>query len=114
LQCTSNPGRSDDEKSEIKSALFEIRFAYAIHCAGCIAEYECSSGIGNSTVDFLIHGKNNQSRWLVELTSLRESKAIKNNTSTCGNVSECVSISSQYENSIEVIDIIKVQQAILH
>jgi hypothetical protein len=56
------------------SFLFEIRFAAAIAAAGLFAEYEHSSGVGNSTVDFRVAL---DPPWLVELVSLHESDAFK-------------------------------------
>jgi hypothetical protein len=56
------------------SFLFEIRFAAAIAAAGLSAEYEHSSGVGNSTVDFRVAL---DPPWLVELVSLHESDAFK-------------------------------------
>jgi len=54
--------------------LFEVRYAYELHRAGIVAEYEHAAGIGDSTVDFCIHGERD---WLVELVSLRETEALK-------------------------------------
>jgi hypothetical protein len=56
------------------SSLFEIRFAAAIAAAGLFAEYEHSSGVGNSTVDFRVAL---DPPWLVELVSLHETDAFK-------------------------------------
>jgi len=57
--------------------LFEVRFAYEVHLAGAIAEYEYAAGVGDSTVDFRIQGERD---WLVELVSLRETEALKRAT----------------------------------
>jgi hypothetical protein len=52
--------------------LFEVRFAFELHAAGGSAEYEYASGIGKTTIDFRIASSVG---WLVELVSVRESKA---------------------------------------
>ena len=52
--------------------LFEVRFAREVYAAGCSAEYEYEAGLGESTVDFRIVSAR---EWLVELVSVRESKA---------------------------------------
>ena len=62
------------------SLLFEVRFAYAIHKSGYIAEYEYKTGIGDSSVDFRIKSKDKE--WLIELVSIQESNAVKNSTTT--------------------------------
>jgi len=36
--------------------MFEVRFAYELHCSGGTAEYEYKAGVGNSTVEFMIPG----------------------------------------------------------
>ena len=61
-------------KSENMPLMFEVRFAYELHRAGKIAEYEHSAGIGDSTVEFCIPG---DVTWLVELVSIRTSQAAK-------------------------------------
>jgi len=86
-----------------------VRFAHAIYEAGLNAQYECSSGIGNSSVDFKII---NVPGWLVELTSFRISAAVKEHTVTKGNISEYLSITGDNSNAPEVRDIIKSQEAI--
>jgi hypothetical protein len=60
---------------------FEVRFAYELHQAGAIADYESCAGVGASTVDFRIHGRR---EWLVELVSIRESQALKQATEQVG------------------------------
>uniref|UniRef100_A0A7C3ZDG7 Uncharacterized protein n=1 Tax=Desulfobacca acetoxidans TaxID=60893 RepID=A0A7C3ZDG7_9BACT len=63
------------------SFLFEIRFAYSLAMEGVTAEYEYSTGIGNTTVDFKV---NLDPPWLVELVSLHESDAFKEACFTSG------------------------------
>jgi hypothetical protein len=58
-----------------KSFLFELRFAAALATAGVNATYEHGAGVGDSTVDFLVHLEPRP--WLVELVSLHESVALK-------------------------------------
>jgi len=52
--------------------LFEVRFAFELHNEGGTAEYEYATGLGETTVDFRIPAS---VEWLVELVSVRESKA---------------------------------------
>lgn len=54
--------------------LFEVRYAYDLHLAGARADYEHATGVGDSCVDFRIHGDR---EWLVELVSLRETQALR-------------------------------------
>ena len=61
-------------KSENMPLMFEVRFAYELHLAGKKAEYEYRAGVGNSTVEFYIQG---EVSWLIELVSIRTSKAAK-------------------------------------
>jgi len=111
LNITSCP-RDYDSLNEIKSALFEVRVALAIHNSGLSAEYEYSSAaMGNSSVDFGISTKDNDF-WLIELTSLRESSAVKNATYKDNDFFSYFSISDNKSNSPEVLDILKVQNAI--
>lgn len=63
--------------SKTMPLLFEARFAYQLHKAGVMAEYEYSSGIGNSTIEFKL---NTSPSWLIELVSIRESKPLKEAT----------------------------------
>lgn len=58
-----------------KSFLFELRFAAALASAGISATYEHGAGVGDTTVDFLVHLEPRP--WLVELVSLHESAAFK-------------------------------------
>jgi hypothetical protein len=66
--------RENPLKPSEKSFLFEIRFAHSLAMAGVTAEYEHSTGEGNTTVDFKV---NLDLPWLVELVSLHESEAFK-------------------------------------
>jgi hypothetical protein len=66
--------RENPLKPSEKSFLFEIRFAHSLAMAGVTAEYEYSTGEGNTTVDFKV---NLDPPWLVELVSLHESEAFK-------------------------------------
>lgn len=111
LDVTPELDRSYDKLNEIKSALFEVRFAYAIHMAELQAEYEFSCGIGKKTIDFKI---TNSHEWLIELTSLRESSAVKENIFGDKNSFSYSSITtvSDVKNSPEIRDIIKAQTAI--
>lgn len=63
--------------------LFEVRFAYELHLAGSTAEYEFPAGVGESTVDFRIFGSR---EWLIELVSIRESRALQRATQQLGPV----------------------------
>lgn len=110
-----SPRSNQKDEQLTKRALFEIRFAYAIHAAGLEAEYEFKTGVGGSSVDFKIDDKKSKSVWLVELTSLEESSAVKENSFAQGNFSMFNSITTpgDEDNSPEVRDIIKAQRAIL-
>lgn len=70
-------------KSETMPLLFEARFAYELHRAGVSAEYEYSTGIGNSTVEFKL---STSPVWLVELVSIRESEPVKRATQKIGDI----------------------------
>jgi len=61
--------------------LFEVRFAYELHLAGAVAEYEHAKGVGASTIDFRIPGDR---EWLVELVSIRESAGLRDATQQFG------------------------------
>jgi hypothetical protein len=61
-------------KSENMPLMFEVRFAYELHRAGKVAEYEHCAGVGDSTVEFRIVG---DVTWLIELVSVRTSQAAK-------------------------------------
>ncbi len=62
-------------KSENMPLMFEVRFAYELHRAGIVAEYEYNAGVGDSTVEFRISGSS--VTWLFELVSIRTSQAAK-------------------------------------
>ncbi len=98
-----------EDIAQAKSKLFEIRFAAAIQKAGIAAEYEFKTGIDKRSVDFRIN------EWLIELTSLRISDAVKENTISFENFASYQSVTTPWdeENSPEVRDVIKAQQAIL-
>ena len=67
--------------------LFEVRFAHEIHLVGATANYEHAEGVGDSTVDFCIHGPR---EWLVELMSVRESQGLQRATQQLGPLYERV------------------------
>jgi len=62
-------------KSENMPLMFEVRFAYELHRAGKVAEYEFKAGVGDSTVEFRVPGT---VIWLFELVSIRTSRAAEN------------------------------------
>lgn len=64
-------------RSDTMPLLFEARFAYQLHKTSISAEYEYSSGVGNSTIEFKL---NTSPSWLIELVSIRESKPLKEAT----------------------------------
>jgi hypothetical protein len=64
-------------KAENSEMLFEVRFALELHKAGVEADYEYGTGIGDSKVDFHLKGDR---EWLIEIVSLRESKAVRDAT----------------------------------
>lgn len=100
-----------------KSALFEIRFARALYEAGLTVEYEHQTGLGQSSVDFRVSKpENSDIKWLIELTSLDKSEAIKEAVNEHeGLFTYSSSIKPEdTTNSPEVRDIIKTQNAILH
>lgn len=100
---------SDDSILRAKALLFEIRFAYSILQSGLSAKYEYKAGVEDSSIDFIVYGKENDRDWLIELTSLRESQKVKDSTITNGNFSTYISPS----NDDEMDDIIRAQRAIL-
>jgi len=104
-----------DKIINIKSSFFEIRFAYSILLAGLKAEYEYKTGRDEKSIDFKIFGSKTKNNFLVELTSLRDSKAIKKGTWKNESFFGFSSITSSFdnENSAEIKDLIKVQDAIL-
>ena len=112
IQTEPDNNRKYSDLNEIKSALFEIRFAYSVYKSGLIAEYECNCGLGDTSIDFKIEDSNYT--WLIELTSCRESSEVKKNTTISDNYFNYCSISNPLKNSPEVVDIIKTQHAILN
>jgi hypothetical protein len=65
--------------------MFEVRFAFELHRAGVVAQYEYPTGIGDSSVDFRIPGS---PEWLIEIVSIRASDAVKRATCQSGIVYE--------------------------
>jgi len=61
--------------------MFEIRFAYELHRAAAVAEYEYPAGVGDSSIDFRIRSS---PEWLVELVSVRESEGLRRATHESG------------------------------
>src|SRR6266576_3658392 len=61
-------------KSENMPLMFEVRFARELDRAGVAAEYEFSTGVGDSTIEFRLHTK---PPWLIERVSVRTSDADK-------------------------------------
>lgn len=57
--------------------MFEVRFALELHRAGCIVDYEHQTGVGQSTVDFRVHGP---VEWLIEIVSVETSDAVREAT----------------------------------
>jgi hypothetical protein len=57
-----------------KPLLFEVRYAFLLSKAGVTAEYEYPTGVGNSTVEFRIHGT---PEWFIELVSIQAREAAK-------------------------------------
>jgi hypothetical protein len=64
--------------------LFEARVAYELHRAKRTAEYEFPTGVGESSVDFRVHGS---PEWLIEVVSVSESKAVQKATIQAGALS---------------------------
>jgi hypothetical protein len=65
--------------------MFEVRFAFELHRAGMIAEYEYPTGVGGSSVDFRVLGS---PQWFIEIVSIRASDAVKRATRQSGIVRE--------------------------
>ncbi|VEG91212.1 hypothetical protein [Legionella spiritensis] len=111
LQVQSDPKRTYSDLNEIKSALFEVRFAYALHTARLEASYEFRTNVANTSVDFKVQRQN--ATWLIELTSLRESNAVKEATSIDEEgYYQFLSIDRRDGNSVKVVELIKLQNAI--
>lgn len=106
LKCEANKNRAYDEFDEIKSALFEVRFAYALQTHSLSAEYEFPCGLGKTTVDFKILGS---PEWFIELTSLRETNHIKEKSFQESNF-----FGAMLDSDDESKEIIKIQNAILN
>lgn len=60
--------------SKVKSLLFELRVAHALHFSGKRASYEVRCGVGNSTVDFRVDGN---PTWFMEIVSVGASEAAR-------------------------------------
>jgi len=73
--------------SKAMPLMFEVRFAYELLVAGVAAEYEFNAGVGDSTVEFRTMA---ESEWLIELVSVRTSKAAKRATRKVGEIHEQV------------------------
>jgi hypothetical protein len=67
----------DLPEPEHKPLMFEVRFAFELHRAGVVAEYEYPTGIGGSSVDFRIPGS---PEWLIEIVSIRTSRVVQQAT----------------------------------
>lgn len=82
IYLEADHNRSYEELISLKSALFEIRFAYLIQKSELSAKYEYKADTnGNKTVDFCVFGNTIGSKnILIELSSLRESDIQKNAT----------------------------------
>jgi hypothetical protein len=95
-----------------KPILFELRFAAELHGLGLKAVYEYPTGIGNSTVDFLV--KTEGIEWLIELVSLETTDAIKQATRTSGPFTWIeLESSSTDEEAAESVEMIKAAQKIV-
>ncbi|MBN9565215.1 MAG: hypothetical protein J0G29_03850 [Alphaproteobacteria bacterium] len=98
-----------------KSAFFELRFARAILNAQCGCTYEFKTGVEKTSVDFKIKKPDEENSWLVELTTLRDSEAVKKATTQNGNTFTYTSsiTTENIENAAEVVDIMRTQKAIV-
>src|SRR5262245_33628969 len=65
-----------------KALLFELRFAFELHDAGIVADYEFHTAVGDSSVDFRVVTK--QATWLIELVSVMSSDAVRDATLEVG------------------------------
>src|SRR5262245_42520086 len=72
-------------KAENKPHMFDVRFAFELHRAGMIAEYEYPTSVGGSSVDFRALGS---PQWFIEVVSIRASDAVKRATRQSGIVHE--------------------------
>jgi hypothetical protein len=89
--------------------MFEVRFAYELHCSGGTAEYEYKAGVGNSTVEFRIPGSQ---PWLVELVSVRKSDAMRRSTTERGIVTILNPDSDSDRSQSESAEVITAEQKI--
>lgn len=114
---TPNPNRVLSEINRIKSDLLEARFIYELFLSEKCSdiEYEFKTGLNNSSVDFKFLDKQNNT-WYIELTSLRDSSAVKKATTQDGIFYNYYSHNdpNSEENSSEVLDIIKTQNALIN
>ncbi|MBX9586559.1 MAG: hypothetical protein K2X50_04805 [Gammaproteobacteria bacterium] len=101
--------RPSSETKLIKAALFEVRIAYALSQLNLPIQYEYSTNMGNTKVDFML---SNTNKWLIELTSLREGEEVKKATHKQGDTYSFLSMSEPDKNSPEVVDIIRAQRAL--
>lgn len=106
IKCLNKKGGFCSENMPI---MFEIRYAYEIHRAGYIAEYEYNAGIGNSTIDFKVTGENT---WLIELVSIRTSDAAKRAIKQNGNEYEQIFSSEFTDKQTEEDEMITAIQKI--
>lgn len=97
-------------KSENMPLMFEVRFAYELHRAGKVAEYEYSAGVGVSTIEFRIQG---DITWLFELVSIRTSQAAKKAITQTGLLYEQIlTTNAEDDAQSEEAEMIKAQQKI--
>jgi hypothetical protein len=68
------PLSSDSRRQAKMGILFELRYAYELHRAGCCIDYEHRTGVGHSTVDFRVRSER---EWLIEIVSVRVSDALR-------------------------------------
>lgn len=87
--------------------MFEIRYAHELLLAGSSATYEHATGIGGSSVDFLI---DTSPAWLIELVSVRTSEATRRATRKVGLLSETLLVPTADDpDRSEVGEIIRAQ-----
>ncbi|MCK4608459.1 MAG: hypothetical protein KAT71_03175 [Gammaproteobacteria bacterium] len=96
INVTLNLSVTFDELNSIKSALFEVRFAYLIHQSGLTAEYEFNpnpnknkKGQKQKSIDFKLCYASKNINLLIELSSLRESNIQKDKTWEAGKFVGC-------------------------
>jgi hypothetical protein len=110
VNIKSGQESTDEQIRQIKSSLFEVRFAHAINKLGFEAEYEFKTGVGGTSVDFKINIEGCAKDWLVELTSLTSAIGDWSNDGYFG----YSSISNSDQNCNEVLDLVKAQNALFH